>query len=263
MPHAILRRMSPALEVVEELGRITQFFLLALRWLFRRPFRMRVFIDQFYFIANKSVFIISVTGLFTGMVFAVQFYFGFRMVQADTLVGPSSALALTRELAPVFSAVVVTGRAGAAMAAELGTMRVTEQIDAMDVMAVPSMQYLVVPRILAGFLALPVLSALYLFIGNVGAYSVGVYFLGIDPALFYAHLDSFVFPEDVVQSLVKAACFGVLFSTIGTYYGYTASGGARAVGQATNNAVVVTLVVILVSDYFLSLLIRQLLDPWA
>lgn len=254
---------SIALHMIEQGGRITRFFLHTLRWLFRRPFRFGVFIEQFYFVANQSLFIILVTGVFTGMVFAVQFYFGFRLIQADTLVGPSSALSLTRELAPVFSAIVVTGRAGAAFAAELGTMRVTEQIDAMDVMAVNSIHYLVVPRVLAGFLALPVLSTVFLFVGNLGAYVAGVHFLGIDASLFYAHLQSFVFPEDVAQSLIKAACFGIIFATIGTYYGYTAHGGARAVGRATNNAVVSTLVAILVGDYFLTLAVRQVFNPWS
>src|SRR6185369_17001248 len=115
----------------------------------RPPFRLRIFLDQFLFVANKSVFIVCLTGVFSGMVFAIQIYFGFRIINADALVGPAVAIGFVRELGPVFTAIVVTGRAGAAMAAQLGTMRVTEQIDAMDVMAVNSIQYLVVPRIFA------------------------------------------------------------------------------------------------------------------
>jgi phospholipid/cholesterol/gamma-HCH transport system permease protein len=164
-----------------------------------------------------------------------------------------------RELGPVFTAIVVTGRAGAAMAAQLGTMRVTEQIDAMDVMAVNSIQYLVVPRVAAGFIALPLLTALFIFVGNVGSYFTGVYLLSIDPVIFFAHLQDIVQVRDLIQGLIKAAAFGIIFSTIGTFKGYFTQGGAEAVGRSTNEAVVVTLVLILVGDYFLTLIIRAFL----
>jgi len=239
-----------------ESGKIVLFFLSACYWLFRRPFRPRLVIEQLYFIGNKSVFIICLTALFTGLVFAIQFYFGFRLINADALVGPASALSLARELAPVFTAIVITGRAGAAMAAEIGTMRITDQIDAMEVMAVSPIQYLVSPRILAGLLALPLMSALFLFFGNIGAYIAGVYLLKIDSVLFFSHLLEFVFIVDIFQGLIKAALFGAMVTTIGTYAGYNTSGGAAAVGNSTNRAVVITLVVILISDYFLTLVIR-------
>jgi phospholipid/cholesterol/gamma-HCH transport system permease protein len=247
------------LEFVEETGKISRFFGETCAWAVKPPFRFRIFLDQFLFVANKSVFIVCLTGIFSGMVFAIQIYFGFRIINADALVGPSVAIGFVRELGPVFTGIVVTGRAGAAMAAQLGTMRVTEQIDAMDVMAVNSIQYLVVPRVLASFLALPLLTALFIFVGNAGAYFTGIYLLQIEPVLFFAHLQEVVQTRDLVQGLIKAGAFGIIFSTIGTFKGYFTQGGAEAVGRSTNQAVVVTLVLILVGDYFLTLVIRAFL----
>lgn len=137
------------LDFVEETGRISRFFRDACFWLMKPPLRYKLVIEQFFFVANKSLFIVALTSIFAGMVFAVQTYYGFKLINADGLVGPTTAIAFLRELGPVFTAIVVTGRCGAAMAAQLGTMRVTEQIDAMDVMGVNSIQYLVTPRILA------------------------------------------------------------------------------------------------------------------
>lgn len=244
---------------VEETGRISRFFGEVLRWLFRPPFRTKLFLEQFLFVANKSVFIVCLTALFSGMVFAIQIYFGFRVISADALVGPSVAIGFVRELGPVFTGIVVTGRAGAAMAAQLGTMRVSEQIDAMDVMGVNSIHYLVVPRVVASFFALPLLCAIAIFVGNVGSYFTGVYILNIDPIIFFSHLQEFVELRDVAQGLIKSAVFGLIFSTIGTYKGYKTQGGAEAVGRSTNEAVVITLVLILVSDYFLTLVIRSIM----
>lgn len=244
---------------VEETGRVSRFFLQTCYWLIRPPFRFRLVLEQFIFVANKSAFIVCLTGAFSGMVSSVQIYFGFRVINGDALVGPAVAVGFAREFAPVFTAIVVTGRAGAAMAAQLGTMRVTEQIDAMDVMAVNSIHYLVVPRIVASFIALPLLSALFMFVGNIGSYLTGVFLLSIDPVIYFAHLQEFVQPRDVAQGLIKAAIFGIIFSTIGTFKGYFTKGGAEAVGRSTNEAVVETIVLILVIDYFLTLMIRALM----
>lgn len=242
--------------MLEEIGRLIVFFGQACYWLFKPPYRPSLVLEQLYQVANQSVFVVSLTALFTGLVFAVQFYFGFRVIQADALVGPASVLSLARELAPVFTAVVVTGRAGAGMAAELGTMRITEQIDAMEVMAVSPIQYLVSPRILAGFLSMPALSIFFLIVGYFGVYVAGIYLLNIEKVVLFSHLQEFVRPRDLMQGLIKAAVFGVMFSVISTYSGYVAAGGARGVGNATKRAVVATLVLILISDYFLTLLIR-------
>lgn len=247
------------LNFVEETGKVSRFFGNACYWMVRPPFRFKIFLEQFIFVANKSLFIVCLTGVFSGMVFAVQIYFGFKIINADALVGPAVAIGFVRELGPVFTGIVVTGRAGAAMAAQLGTMRVTEQIDAMDVMAVNSVQYLVVPRVVASFFAMPMLCALCILVGNVGSYFTGVYLLGIDPVIFFAHLQEVVEVRDLAQGLIKAAVFGIIFSTIGTFKGYFTKGGAEAVGRSTNQAVVITLVLILVGDYFLTLVIRSFL----
>jgi len=247
--------------MIEETGRIVKFFQSTMYWTFKPPFRFKLIVDQFFFVANKSLFIVSLTSIFSGMVFAMQTYYGFKLINADGLVGPTTAIAFLRELGPVFTAIVVTGRCGAAMAAQLGTMRVTEQIDAMDVMAVNSIQYLVVPRVLASLIALPLLTALFIFIGNVGSYFVGTVILNIDPVIYFAHLQEFANTKDLAQGLIKAAFFGIIFAIIGTYKGYNTKGGAEAVGKSTNEAVVLTLVLILVSDYFLTVMIRALLYP--
>ena len=244
---------------IEEAGKIVLFLAQAMYWLVRPPFRWNQFIKQFLFVAYESTFIVALTAVFSGMVFAIQIYFGFKVINADALVGPSTAMGLSRELAPVFTAIVVTGRAGAAMAAQLGTMRVTEQIDAMDVMGVSSIQYLITPRIVASFFALPALCSLFDLLGMLGAYITSVYLLNIDPTLFFSHLQEIVDVQDVVQGLIKAAGFGIIFSLIGTYKGYYTQGGAEAVGQSTNSAVVISLVMVLVSDYFMTLIIRAFL----
>ncbi len=247
------------IDFIQEAGNIFLFLLQTVRWAVRPPYRFKLFLHQFIFVAYESSFIVCLTAVFSGMVFAVQVYFGFKVISADALVGPSVALAMSRELGPVFTAIVVTGRAGAAMAAQLGSMRVSEQIDAMDVMAVNSIQYLVVPRVVASLVAMPLLCALFIFVGCVGAYFTSVHLLNIDPVLFFSHFQDFIEVRDVLQGLIKASCFGVIFSLIGTYMGYTTEGGAEAVGKSTNVAVVVTLVLVLVSDYFITLIIRALL----
>ncbi len=244
---------------INEAGHMLLFLFQAFQWLFRPPFRFKLFIDQFIFVAYESTFIVALTAIFSGMVFAIQIYFGFKVISADALVGPSVALGFARELGPVFTAIVVTGRAGAAMAAQLGTMRVTEQIDAMDVMGVSSIQYLITPRITASFFALPMLCALFVLLGCVGAFLTSVYLLSIDPVLFFSHMQEIVEPRDLYQGLIKSSIFGIVFSLIGTFKGYFTSGGAEAVGKSTNIAVVITLVCVLVSDYFITLVIRTVL----
>ncbi len=244
---------------IEEAGQMLLFLLQATLWLFRPPFRWRLFVQQFIFVAYESTFIVAITAIFSGMVFAIQVYFGFKIISADALVGPTVAVAMARELGPVFTAIVVTGRAGAAMAAQLGTMRVTEQIDAMDVMGVSSIQYLITPRIFASLVALPALSVLFMLLGVAGAYVTCTYLLTIDPVLFFSHMQEFVEPRDVVQGMIKAAGFGVIFSLIGSFKGYFTQGGAEAVGKSTNEAVVMALVLILVGDYFITLILRTIL----
>ena len=237
---------------VEGLGKIANFLAQVFYWGFKRPYRFKLFFDQLYFVGNKSIFIILLAGSFTGMVMAYQTYFGFKLISVDSLVGPVTALTLAKELAPVLTGLIVAGRAGAAMAAQIGTMKVTEQVDALEVMGINSIQYLAVPRIVASVIAVPMLSALFLFIGNVGSYLVGTKFLSIDEAIYLSKLGEFMFLEDIWQGLIKATFFGFVIALIGTYQGFNVTKGAEGVGIGTNMAVVWGMICVLVLDYFLT-----------
>ncbi|MEQ1879211.1 MAG: ABC transporter permease [Bdellovibrionia bacterium] len=241
--------------MVQDVGLFTIFVWESGRWWFRRPYRFGEMIKHMEFIGNKSVFIICLTGAFTGMVFSFQVYQGFKIVNAGNLVGPTVALGITRELGPVLTGLIVAARAGGAMAAQIGTMRVTEQIDALDVMGVNPKQYLVAPRIVAALLSLPLLAGVFDYVALLGSYIVGVHLLGLEEAVFLEKSYYFLEPRDVYQGLFKAGCFGFIFSTICTYKGFFTRGGARGVGQATNEGVVLSMVLIIVTDYFLTNLV--------
>lgn len=256
--YALFERFGASiLSGVQQLGLVTDFFVSTLIWLTKPPFRVKEIVRQLEFIGNKSLFIILLASLFTGMVFALQTYAAFNLISAETLIGPTVGLALTRELAPVMTGLLVTGRAGAAMSAQLGTMRVTEQIDALEVMGIHPKQFLVLPRIIASIIAVPILTAVFDYFGNLGAYILATELLNIDAATYLAKVNQFVRPKDIFQGLFKGAFFGLIFSVIGTYKGFTATNGARGVGRATNETVVLSSILILVSDYFLSAFINM------
>ncbi len=237
---------------IEEAGRIVLLFGSVVAWTFRPPLKLRIIFKQMEFVGVKSVFVVVLTGTFTGMVLALQSYHGFRLFSAESLVGSTVALSMTRELGPVLTALMVTARAGSAMAAELGTMRVTEQIDALAAMAANPIKHLIVPRIIAGIVMLPLLTALSDFVGIVGGYFVGVHVLHINEGAFLKNIARYVDFNDLYSGLVKAACFGLILSLIGCYKGYHTRGGAEGVGKATTEAVVLASITILVSDYFLT-----------
>jgi phospholipid/cholesterol/gamma-HCH transport system permease protein len=237
---------------LNQAGGMLLFFVNSLLWLFRPPFRPRLLFKQMEFVGVKSLNVVILTGLFTGAVFALQSYYGFAMFGAETLVGSTVALALTRELGPVLTSLMVTGRAGSAMAAEIGTMRVTEQIDALTVMAVNPLQYLVVPRVLAGMIMLPLLTILANYIGILGGYVVGVKMLDVNEGVFIQNIYHYLAMSDIVMGLIKAAVFGLILSVVGCYQGYMTRGGAEGVGQATTKAVVQACILILATDYFLT-----------
>ncbi len=237
---------------IEEFGLVMFLLLATLVWMLRPPFRLKAIFKQMEFVGVKSLLVVVLTGMFTGGVLALQAYYGFRLFSAEGLVGSTVALAMTRELGPVLTALMVTGRAGSAMAAELGTMKVTEQIDALYTMATNPIKYLVVPRIVAGVLMLPVLTIISDFVGIIGGYLVGVGLLNINSGIYVAKMVEIVGLDDIFNGLIKSACFGLILSLVGCYKGFYTTGGAQGVGKATTQAVVMASVSILISDYFLT-----------
>lgn len=234
------------------LGRWCAFVGQTLAWTARPPYRFDQLIGQMEFVGVKSTWIIALTSLFTGAVFALQAGKTYALFNMETMVGATVGMSLTREIAPVFAALMVTARACSAMAAELGTMRVTEQIDALETMAVNPIQYLVVPRVVACTFMVPLLCMIYNFVGVIGSYLVGIYLLGINAGAFMYRLYYYVDADDIWGGLIKAAVFGFLISAISCYVGFTTRGGAQGVGRSTTRAVVVSAVTILLVDYFLT-----------
>jgi phospholipid/cholesterol/gamma-HCH transport system permease protein len=237
---------------LEDFGRMILFAFEAVAWAFRPPFRPDLIVSQMAFIGVGSVFIVGATGLAAGMVFALQMNYALRQFAAEGYVGGSVAFSLARELAPIFTALMITGRAGSAIATELGTMRVTEQIDAMESMAVNPIQYLVVPRILASLVMFPVLTMVFNVIGYAGGYVMGIFVARIPVGPFIQHTREFMAPSDILHGMYKALVFGLLVSVIVTWRGYAASGGARGVGEGTTRAVVMSSIAVLVADYVIT-----------
>ena len=247
--------MAVPLAFFAEIGVMARLMFETVMWGVRRPYRVGQIVAAFEFIGVQSIFIVGLTGFFVGGVFGLQLVDGFRRFGAENQVGPVVAIALTRELAPVFSALMITSRAGSAIATEIASMRVSNQIDALTTMSVNPVQYLVFPRVLAGIVAGPVMSLLFLLIGLTGAYVVGVHLMGIDGGIFIERVKWIVDTSDVVQGLTKAAVFGGTITLIACRQGFYATGGAAGVGRATNRAVVHSAVAILVLDYILTGLI--------
>ncbi len=241
--------VQAALEVV---GRSLRLFGSMLYWTIRPPFRFRELTSQIDFIGVQSVSLIVVTGAFTGMVLALQSFYALSRYGAVSLVGAGVALALCRELGPVLAALMVTARAGSAMTAELGSMRMSDQIDALASMAVEPVQYLVVPRVIAGTIVVPMLATLFEFAGMVGAYGVSTMQLGIEGGAFMASVNDYLSFHDVRHGLIKATVFGLLLTLIACAKGYYATGGARGVAKATTEAVVASALLILASDYLMT-----------
>ncbi|MDH4281893.1 MAG: ABC transporter permease, partial [Myxococcales bacterium] len=217
----------------------------ALFWGIRPPYRGWLFIEAMEFVGIGSIFLVSLTALFVGAVLALQLVDGFRDFGAENQTGAVIGLALAREVGPVFAALMVTSRAGSAMTTELGSMRVSNQIDALVTMAVNPVQYLVVPRLVAGFIMVPVLTTLFNIVGVFGAFCVAVYLLGLDPGVFMDRLKWLVDWDDVSQGLIKGMVFGVAVTLIACRQGFYAKGGAAGVGRATNRAVVQSAIAIL------------------
>lgn len=244
--------LDPVIGFFENIGSTLSLTGQTVVWLFRPPFRVSQMLAAMDFLGVQSVFIVGLTGLFSGMVVALQTTYALRNFSAEGRVGGIVAVSLAREVAPVFSGIMLTARAGSAMAAELGNMRVTEQIDAIATMGVSPVQYLLSPRLFASTLMVPLLYVLYLSVGMGGAYLVAVAWLGGDPGVFMQSIRDFAQPKDLRMGLIKAAVFGFIVSSISCRHGYFASGGARGVGLATTRAVVESCVTLLIANYILT-----------
>ena len=246
------RLLDPVLDALDSLGTLLLLTGKTLAWMVRPPYRLSQLFLAMDFIGVQSVFIVSLTGIFSGMVLALQTVNSLRQFSAEGIVGSIVAISLTREISPVFAALMVTARAGSAMAAELGNMRVTEQIDALVTMSVSPVQYLLAPRMLASVLMVPLLCILYTCVGMVGAWIVSVQWLGVDPGTFLSNIEKYMVLRDFWMGEIKAAVFGFLISAISCRQGYYASGGARGVGQATTRAVVQSAVALLIANYVIT-----------
>jgi phospholipid/cholesterol/gamma-HCH transport system permease protein len=240
------------------MGDLAVLFLDVVRSLrYQRP-SWRDFVYQLYFIGVKSQQVVLTTGAATGMVLCAQTYFQFHKVRMDTATGAVVSVAMCSELGPVLTALMLTARVGAAMAAELGTMRVTEQIDALRTLATHPVDHLVVPRLLASVLAAPLLTAESTAIGIAASYLVGVKLLGIEGAYYLAYIQRYTDPHDVFIGLIKAFIFGAIIAMVSCYKGLTCPDGAEGVGRATTEAVVTSSISILISNFFLTLLLTRL-----
>lgn len=248
--------LEKAKQKIIDVGDVSLFAVTSLKLLFTQPYRYSEVLKHMEFIGNQSVGIISLTSLFTGLALSFQIYLGFKLVNAVNLVGPTVALGITRELGPVLTGLIVAARAGGAMAARLGTMRVNEQMDALDVMGVNTKQYLIAPRIIAAVLCMPLLTGLFDFMAMLGSWILCTKIVGLDSAVFFDRIRQTVEIRDINEGLFKAAIFGFMFAVICTYQGFFTKGGAKGVGEATNKGVVMSMVSIIILDYFLMNLIR-------
>jgi len=237
--------------VVDSLGRFGAFLGQALAAILTPPFKFRAFIDRLHYIGYRSLLIIVLTGGFTGMVLGLQMYLTLVRFGSEAYLGPAVALSLIRELGPVLAALMVTGRAGSALTAEIGIMRITEQIDALTVMALNPLRYLVAPSILAGLVTFPLMTAIFDVVGIFGGYLVGVELLGLSQGTYFGEMQTFVDMKDIMTGFWKSLSFGVVVTWVCTYKGFNVGHGAEGVAKATTDAVVLSSVLILVWDYFM------------
>jgi len=228
------------------------FLATAFFWVLFPPYLPRRIVKQINFIGVKTTLVIILTGSFTGMVLALQTYYALVKFGAETSLGPVVALSLIRELGPVLSALMVTGRAGSALTAEIGIMRISEQIDALDAMALNPYKYLVIPNLLAGIISLPLLNAIFVVVGVWGGYAVGVGLTGVSSGTYFGGIRDFVSAKDILEGLYKSLSFGMLITWISCYKGYFTGYGAEGVSKATTQAVVLSSVTILIWDYFMT-----------
>ncbi|GAU08700.1 MlaE family ABC transporter permease [Desulfoplanes formicivorans] len=225
--------------------------------IFSLPFQASKILQQIYFIGARSVSIIALVALFTGMVLGLQLYYTLTQFGSEGALGSAVALSLVRELGPVLTAIMITARAGSSMTAEIGVMRISEQIDALDTMAIDPIRFLISPKLAASLISFPLLTALYDVVGIIGGYIAGVVLLGLNKGIYFYRVESSVVMQDVTGGFIKSIAFAFLVSTICSFQGYfthTRQGGfgAKGVGMATTSAVVISCVWVLIVDYVLT-----------
>jgi len=239
-----------------EVGRFAFFAKKALVSIFNPPSRWKEILKYIDFVGNHSLGIILLTGTFSGLALTFQIWLGFNLFSAGDLVGPTVALAILRELGPVMTGLIIAARAGGAMAAQIGTMRVSEQIDALEVIGVDPIQFLVSPRVVATTIATPLMCIIFDFLALVSSYYLSIHFLGLDEGGYWDKLSAWIEISYLVESVFKATVFGFFFGLYCTFSGYYTKGGARGVGLSTNKGVVTSMVMVIVLDYILSNFIR-------
>lgn len=252
MVRAIRRLGTVVLDFLQEAGRMQLFMLEALGQFFLPPYKPFNIIKQLYFIGVRSSSIILLTGAFTGMVLALQGYYTLKKFGAESALGSAVALSLIRELGPVLTALMVTGRAGSAITAEIGIMRITEQLDALDTMAIMPMHFIIMPKMIAGIIAVPLLTAIFDIVGILGGYLVGVVMLGVSSGSYFSGMVQSVESLDVNGGIVKSLVFGLTVMLVTCFKGYYTGRGAEGVSQSTTQAVVLSAVLVLVWDYILT-----------
>lgn len=243
------------LDVVQSLGQFGRFLLQAVALVFIPPFKFGRLIDRIHFIGSRSLILVLLTGAFTGMVLGLQIFLTLARFGAEGFLGPAVALALIRELGPVLCAVFVTGLAGSALTAEIGIMRITEQIDALTVMALSPMRYLATPAIAAGVITFPLMTAVFDVVGIFGGYLVSVKLLGLSTGTYFGEMQTFVDLSDIMVGFWKSVAFGILVPWVCAYKGFHCGHGAAGVARATTQAVVLSSILILVCDYILGSLL--------
>jgi phospholipid/cholesterol/gamma-HCH transport system permease protein len=243
------------LKVFEEIGKATLLTLWAIFFLFKNPPRLNHFIKQLAYLGAETTPVVLITSLFSGGVIALQTYSTFHRFNAEFLIGAVVALSMGRELGPVLTALMVVARVGSAMTAQIGTMRITEQIDALEVMGMDPRSYLITPRIVAGTLGVPMLTVLSNIAGIFGGWFVAVKLFGVNEYLFWEKMKDLTELHDFLGGLYKATFFGFIITAVSCYFGFYTRGGTEGVGRATTNSVVASSMLVLISDYFLTAII--------
>ncbi len=244
------------LDGVEQTGRVAILFGQTLQFTLLARWKRKNMVEQMMNIGVGSLPVIIITAAFLGMVLALQSYYQLHRLGVEAGIGALVGVSMAREVGPVMTGILLTARVGASMAAELGTMKVTEQIDALQALATNPIQYLVVPRFLACLILVPLLTVYTIFIGIAGGYLIGVKMMGINSAFYLSHTISLLGAMNILTGLIKAVFFGIIIATVSCYKGLTARGGAEGVGRATTGAVVTSCILILIGDFFLTLIFK-------